>query len=272
MPFSCLASVINWVVVDYPPYYILQGEYSGKGRDESVINLITPLLSQYQVKRHEMPASRAVKSLAKKDEAFCMVSLYKTEERERFITFSNAYSTLGLSPAIAMRKTQAKKLNLDLSKPVSLSELMLLHGLTLGVTLNRAYGRAIDEVIDMVPSHQVTVRAGRDTLESLTYMVQKKRIDLILGYPSEHHYLKSLMDKNNELVQLTIAEASDVVKGYIGCSKNPAGEQALGSIEAVLQQVNKSTPFNEVMLRWLPANMHPVLTPYLYHSQIVKSD
>lgn len=263
LPTYCLAGVINWIVVDYPPYYILEGDFSGQGRDELVIDLVSANLVGYQFKRHVMPASRAVKAINKDDEVYCMASLYRNDERRKFIRFTDEYSTLGLSPAIAMRKTTAEKLGLDSKSPVSLTRLILNHGLTIGTTLNRSFGKEIDEIIALSPEPQVSARAGRDTLESLTYMLMKGRVDIIVGYPSEHTFLKTTMDKQDSLIQLSVLEAKAVSKGYIGCSKNTQGDETVKAINNVLNNVNQSEQFKAVMLRWLPENMAPTLTPYL---------
>lgn len=263
LPTFCLAKMINWIVVDYPPYYILEGDLTGQGRDELVIDLVSANLVGYQFKRHVMPASRAVKALGKDDGVYCMASLYRNKEREAFISFTDEYSTLGLSPAIAMRKAMVDKLQLPSSEAVSLTRLIMQNGLTLGTTLNRSFGKEIDEIISLSPEQQISARAGRDTLESLTYMLLKGRVDIILGYPSEHTYLKTVMDKQDELLQLTVSEVKAVAKGYIGCTKSVEGEAAVKAINSVLSKVNQSEQFQSVMLRWLPKHMSPILTPYL---------
>ena len=263
LPTYCLAEVINWIVVDYPPYYILKGEYMGQGRDEQVIDLVSKNLVGYKFKRHVMPASRAVKALGRSDQVFCMASLYRNQEREQFISFTEQYSTLGLSPAIAMRKSLVDKLELGNRTDVSLRYLILNHGLTVGTTLNRSYSKEIDAILKSSPSEQLSTRAGRDSLESLTYMLLKGRVDIILGYPSEHAYLSKLMDANNELTQLSVQEAKAVATGYIGCSKNPQGDIAIKAIDAALAKLNHSKQFTAVMLRWLPQHMAPTLKPYL---------
>lgn len=263
LSFPLFAKEVNWVLVDYPPYYILQGEYKGQGRDESVVNLLKPHLSEYQHKYHEMPVSRAVKSVRSDDKVFCIASLYKTPERQQFIHFTENYATIGLAPAIAMRKSVATSLSLNEKKPVSLSELITQKGLTIGLPLNRSYGNVLDAVIELAPRHQVSYRAGADSLESLTYMLQKQRVDLILGYPSEHYYLKALMDKEDELTQISISETNQIVKGYLGCSKNKAGKAVIDKLDSALAKRNQSAEFEAIMLRWLPDNLKAYLAPML---------
>lgn len=235
----------------------------GQGRDEQVIDLVSKKLVGYKFKRHVMPASRAVKALGRSNQVFCMASLYRNQEREQFISFTEQYSTLGLSPAIAISKSLVEKLGLSNTYGASLQSLILKHGLTVGSTLNRSYGKEIDTVLKAAPAEQLSMRAGRDSLESLTYMLLKGRVDIILGYPSEHAYLSKLMDANNELTQLSVQEAKAVATGYIGCSKNPQGDIAIKAIDEALAKLNHSKQFTTVMLRWLPQHMAPTLKPYL---------
>ena len=50
---------IEWIMVDFAPYYIMHDKYEGTGRDESVIKLLEKALPEVSFKRTLLPASRA---------------------------------------------------------------------------------------------------------------------------------------------------------------------------------------------------------------------
>ncbi|WP_325051029.1 hypothetical protein [Pseudoalteromonas sp. T1lg21] len=55
---------IEWIMVDFAPYYIMNDKYEGTGRDESVIKLLEKALPEVSFKRTLLPASRAVHELS----------------------------------------------------------------------------------------------------------------------------------------------------------------------------------------------------------------
>ena len=245
-------------MVDFAPYYIMHDKYEGTGRDESVIKLLEKALPEVSFKRTLLPASRAVHELSNPQNNYCMLSLYQSEHRKQHIQFTEHSSTVGLSPSIAIRKELAKKLKLDSTKPVSLKSL-LAENLALGVSMSRSFGANIDKVINESHDANIISRPGRDTLASLTYMLQKKRIDILLGYPSEHYYLAHSMGFEDDLTQLSLTEAPALSIGYIGCTKNKQGEVTVKLLDEALEKIAHTDAFHDVLVRWLPDNLQPIL-------------
>ena len=249
---------IEWIMVDFAPYYIMHDKYEGTGRDESVIKLLEKALPEVSFKRTLLPASRAVHELSNPQNNYCMLSLYQSEHRKQHIQFTEHSSTVGLSPSIAIRKELATKLKLDSTKPVSLKSL-LAESLALGVSMSRSFGANIDKVINESHDANIISRPGRDTLASLTYMLQKKRIDILLGYPSEHYYLAHSMGFEDDLTQLSLTEAPALSIGYIGCTKNKQGEVTVKLLDEALEKIAHTDAFHDVLVRWLPDNLQPIL-------------
>ncbi|NTS77298.1 TIGR02285 family protein [Catenovulum sp. SM1970] len=263
LPVFSQASIINWVIVDYPPYYIISGDNKGQGRDEAIMRLVTAKVDRpFTIQL--LPASRAVKSMDRNDEeVHCLVSLFKTRERKKFLHFTENFSTIGLSPSIAARKSILKQLATYSTKSVYLADMLHKYHLSLGVTLNRSYGQKIDDIIAHISSDKINKRAGQNALESLTYMLLKGRVDLILGYPSEHYYIKNTLDKDNQLIQLKINETNQISFGHIGCSKNNAGERLINDMDQALAELKSTEQYKTIMLRWLPETFKDKLTPHL---------
>ena len=249
---------IEWIMVDFAPYYIMHDKYEGTGRDESVIKLLEKALPEVSFKRTLLPASRAVHELSNPQNNYCMLSLYQSEHRKQHIQFTEHSSTVGLSPSIAIRKELATKLKLASTTPVSLKSL-LAENLALGVSMSRSFGANIDKVINESHDANIISRPGRDTLASLTYMLQKKRIDILLGYPSEHYYLAHSMGFEDDLTQLSLTEAPALSIGYIGCTKNKQGEVTVKLLDEALEKIAHTDAFHDVLVRWLPDNLQPIL-------------
>ncbi|MGX1113022.1 uncharacterized protein (TIGR02285 family) [Pseudoalteromonas sp. MBR-15] len=253
------SKTIEWIVVDFAPYYIMNDRYEGMGRDESVIKLLKNALPDYTFTRTLLPASRAIHELSNPHNNYCMLSLYQSEHRKQHIAFTTHTSTVGLSPSIAIRKELIEKLNLDPSKPISLKSLLNDKHLALGVSMSRSFGSNIDNVINSSHDANIISRPGRDTLASLTYMLHKKRIDILLGYPSEHYYLAHSMGFENELTQLTLSEAPKLSVGYIGCTNNEQGHAMITLLDKALEEIAHTQNFEDILVRWLPDNLKPIL-------------
>ena len=266
LPASATSKTINWVVVDFAPYYILSDQFIGTGRDESVISLLEQELPSYTFNRVIFPSSRALLEVSNPNKTYCMLSLYQSEHRRQHITFSEESSTIGLSPSVAIHKNLIDKLKLDQQIPQSFNSLLNNKKLTLGISMSRSYGLEIDKVINNSADASIIIRPGRDTLSSLTYMLNKQRIDILLGYPSEHFYMAKTMGFDTELTQLQLQEASDFSLGYIGCTNTEQGKEHIAVLNKALREIKQTKAYRDILLRWLPDHLRPILAHHLHRN------
>ncbi|KZW99918.1 hypothetical protein JL49_14930 [Pseudoalteromonas luteoviolacea] len=265
------AKSIDWIITDFPPYYMisddLEGtgreELEGTGRDELVINLLHEHLPDYSEKKIFFPASRAIKALSDKRKTYCMLSLYKTRERQRFMHFSDNYATIGLSPTLAISNKTLAALNKQQLETVSLKQFIEKNNLVLGVVMQRSYGSVLDDIIKSLPKEQVLTRPGQDALESLTNMLIKNRVDAVIGYPSEHHYIHKLTHTRAQLSQLLLDDIAPLAYGYVGCTKNDNGKQIISMINETIPELTNSQAFKSIMIKWLPCYLETKLDKLL---------
>ena len=262
--FFCLSSIsnartINWLAHDFAPYYILNGQYQHQGRDESIISLLEKQLPNITFNRMLIPSGKVIQELSNTSNNVCALSLYKNDYRKEHIYFTDESSTTGLSPSIAMHKKLAKALNIAESKEVSLLDLIQDKKLTLGISMSRSYGQEIDTLINSTPNIDLVIRPTRDSLASLTYMLNLKRIDILLGYPSEHYYLAKSMHFEENLTQRPLTESPALSYGFIGCTKNEQGAEDIAILNEQLKVIKKTQAYNDLLMRWLPEHLRPLL-------------
>lgn len=183
------------------------------------------------------------------------MSLYKNSFREERIYFTDESSTTGLSPAVAMHIKLSRALKLPADKAVSLASLITADKLTLGISMSRSYGNEIDTLINTTPDINLIIRPTRDSLASLTYMLNLKRIDLLLGYPSEHYYLAKSMNFDKNLTQRPLLESPELSYGYIGCTKNQQGAKHIALLNEQLKIIKQTQAYTQILMRWLPAHL-----------------
>lgn len=263
IPLLSSAKTITWVTVDFAPYYILNGDNKGLGREQKIIDALQKELPSYDFKYRQMPASRATYEATQLNEAYCIVSLFKTPSRKKYMFFSEQASTIGFAPTVVLHTETLKLLNINPNSPISLDKLINEYKLTLGVAMQRSYGEALDQVITAAPQAQKVIRPGRDSLASLTYMLAKKRVDMIIGYPSEHQYLKTTLKTGADLAQLKLKEVNKFVHGYIGCSKDENSQAFLKDADKALSKLNKQETFYTIMQYWVPEQFKLSLLNYI---------
>ncbi|KZN45202.1 TIGR02285 family protein [Pseudoalteromonas luteoviolacea] len=257
---------IDWIITDFPPYYMINDADEGTGRDELIIDLFHTYLPDYENNKVYFPASRAIRALSDKRNTFCMLSLYKTPQRQKFIRFSQNYTTIGLSPTIATTTATLEALGFENASKVRLKPFIEQNKLVLGVVMQRSYGSALDQVISSIEKDQVVIRPGQDALESLTYMLKKGRVDAVIGYPSEHFYLHK-QTNTKDVVQLLLEDVDPIVHGYVGCTDNTTGREIIKKIDSVANTVVNSQEFKTVMQKWLPSYLEIKLSKLMKNKE-----
>lgn len=261
---TCDARTIKWLTHDFAPYYILSGPDKSQGRDESIISLLEQQLPHINFERIIIPSGKVIQELANQQSNACALSLYKNKYREERVYFTHQSSTAGLSPSIAMHQKLSAALDIESSESsVSLTHLLVKKQLTLGVSMNRSYGSEIDKIINTTPNTNIVIRPTRDTLSTLTYMLNLERIDILLGYPSEHYYLAKTMGFSDNLTQRMLTEAPKISYGYIGCTKNEQGAEDIATLNQQLKILKQTKEYKQVLTRWLPNDLKPKLTLHL---------
>lgn len=252
---SFAQKTISWLKTDFPPYYILSGKQQGLGRDESIIALLQQALPEYQFELVEMPGGRVIKELTNPHKSFCMLSLYKTPERESAVLFTQGFSTLGLPISLVLRKSLAIDLGVENEKVVSLRQLFSHPSLRLGVSAKRSYGNDVDEIIANLPEQQKFYRSGQDVLSSLLYMLKLGRVDAALGYPAEHLYLARRHEIESQLRIFQIEENTAFSQGFIGCTNNVKGYENIKVLEQALTKIKQQPEYQEALMRWVPLTL-----------------
>jgi len=94
-------------------------------------------------------------------------------------------------------------------------------------------------------------------------MLNLKRIDILLGYPSEHYYLAKTMGFTDNLTQRMLTEAPEISYGYIGCTKNEQGAEDIATLNQQLKLIKQTEDYKQILTRWLPSHLKPKLGAHL---------
>lgn len=251
---------ITWLKFDFPPYYFVQGEDKGRGRDKRLVELLGAEFQQTKTAWREVPTSSVIELLSNPTKQFCAFSLYKTPERQLSMLFSQHPSTINIAPVVAMRQTEKNHIFAS-TADISMHQLLDSESMTLGVSSGRSFGNELDKVINRSSNNfHIFRRSGVDALTNLLDMLYLKRLDMVIGYPDELGYLIQRGGYKQPLLMLRLVESPEHSLGYIGCNKNEWGKQAIEQLNQILVWRPYQKDYQDVIRYWLPENLHPALT------------
>jgi len=241
--FSDSADYIDWYVYDRPPAHFLSGPKVGEGYLDKLLALTIKELPEYRHNKVQATIARGLHEM-ESSKNVCHVSIFKTEQREAFTTFSLGYM---MSPnlQVIISKKLAKELNL--SNNISLENLFTKHKLRAIKLPKRSYTKMVDDVFER---HPLLIHSRASSSEAGLYsMLKKGRADFLVAVPSSANYV--LGDKAHLYESFTIKGLNKYGTAYIGCSKTPFGEKVIRKINKVLLEIRGKKTYLKAMSTWL---------------------
>lgn len=225
---------ITWFRADFPPVTIPFGEQVNTGFFDKTMKILIEQLPDY-THNFQVANFKRIMMEIESNRNVCCPSLYKTKERERFVTFS-VPAMIVLPNGIISSEQNRKKFtpHLDAEGKISLSSLLADNSVTIGISNGRKYSGGIDEILqEFQNSGSILVQSGNDVFRGLMKMMHLGRIDGLIGYPVEAGFFTRKDKELNDFVYYPIKESSVLYTvGYIGCPDTDWGK-------TVIERVNK---------------------------------
>ena len=240
--FSYAEDRITWTVLDFPPVHIWDGPYAGKGYADFVMQLLVSSLDGYRHEFLKCNMARSVK-MFREQEKVAHPAILKKDDRDSYIEFSIPAYVL-IPNGVIIPKHQADKLRPYINDDGAflLEKAIALSDLKVGVSVERAYGGVIDEILMKYKNHKnICVSPYEELLKNLFKMMKIGRIDYIIGYPIEAEYFSKNLGIIENIICLPIEGMPEYFLGYIGLPKNEWGKTAVKKINSVLKS-SRNTP------------------------------
>ena len=238
------SDTIHWYVNNFPPLNILAGPDRGRGWGDARIQIVSKRMPAFRHEIIESSGTRMFEDMKIKPNV-CSPNLFRTIEREAYIEFSEPFSWIIPNGVLTTRTRYAQlESYLDANGALRLEDVLKNGKHKIGIIASRSYGKGIDTVLKknagtpavvVVPS--VNYPAGR-----LLKLIMQGEYDLIPGYAVELRYLAREIGLNEkDYVFLTVAEESQLVPTYVGCSKSELGKRAITAVNKLIadEQVGK---------------------------------
>lgn len=264
--------IINWYRADFPPVSIPRGHHANEGFFDKTMSLLIERLPEYE-HQFQIANFKRIMMQLEKNRNVCCPSLYKTKDRERFVTFSTPAMIVLPNGVITPKNNSSKFLPyLDAEGNISLQSLLQDNNITLGISSGRLYSGGIDQILKQFDGNKnLLVRSGDDVFQGLMNMMLLGRIDCLLGYPVEAGYFVRENSKVNDFIYFPIKESSvPFTVGHIGCPNNEWGRTIISRIDEIVKK-HRDKEFINFYGEWLDSatrEVHQEMTQDYFNSLV----
>ena len=254
---------ITLVTRNFPPGWISDGHYAGKGFLQKGLAMVKKELPEYVHLTEDMSNERML-FLLKNGKKYCRGSLKKTPDNIKIADFSIS-SIIYPSVRLYFRKADADRFKKFITAgKISLDRIMQDNNYSLGRETIRNYDDITNAIIKKhAPGANIVYRISTDA-EALVKMLIASRFDYILEYPYTVSFvLKSQKLPLDELISVPVAEIREQFQlAHIAVPKNQWGHKVLADINRVLIKLKKSPEYKALLEEWLPAEDLPAYREY----------
>lgn len=207
---------------------------------------------QHQFVEQIVPWPRAM-HMAQSGGPYCLISAFYTPERAQFLRFGQPYGyLLPIGVVIRAQDREVFAKHLTTAGHLRLDETLQDPAVSLGVASSRSYGPLIDAQLGpLLKSGATNIRQvyQDESTKSLFAMLEHRRFDYTLSYPSEVVYYAT---PGNELVFYPIDGNNKLLEGRLSCTKDAATDQVFADIGKIVPSKASWAVFLAAYERWLP--------------------
>ena len=257
---------ITWLVLDLPPLFIIKGPDAGNGIADRVQKMISNGLKERRSETRVANASRIARELSG-DGKVCFAGEFYGNP-----AFLTSIPTIALPPhnLIVLKENAHLFGN---GEKVSLKSLLDNRELIFGTAKNRLYGPELDGILrQYAGSKNIYARSGKDTLEGLLGMLDKKRVHYLIEYPVSIRYAAKKAGMWDRLKVIPIQENAEAlsIRGAVRCSDTPWGRQLIGEINEVLRMIRPTPEYRRIIEDWIIASGNEKDYWKIHESQVLK--
>lgn len=256
---TAAADDVTWVGTDFPPMAMSQGPNAHEGYIDAMYRFLRESSPQHVFREEIVPWTRAL-NMAKSGGPYCLLSALQTPEREAYLRFSAPYAYL-FPIGVVIRATDQAQFAAHITKAgdFQLAEVIQKPEFGMGVASSRSYGPRIDSVLNPLVAagakHVHRVHQDEST-KYLLSMLEAKRFDYMLAYPSEVGYYASTAVA---LRFYPIEGNNDLVAGRLSCTKSPQTDRVFADVSALVPTAKSRAVVLAAYERWLPKYL---IAPY----------
>lgn len=256
---SFAQDTIQWLTIDFPPLFIVQGKFKGQGVIDQSTALMQSLLPDSRHRNIKSNTKRALKALEKG--GTCFNGAFKNAKRDAVGQFGVINLVIPVHNLV-MRKSIYNQ-HFAGQRKVSLEQILKNDKLRFGYAAERSYGKTISNIIDKYKNNQhLSNYEGSNISGNLLAMLVKDRFDFIVEYPwvTRYELATSNQTQKQNIVHLQIEELGDrqfLASGFYCSHKDGFGERIMKQLVPALQKEMSTTHYRGFVERWLDEDSIP---------------
>ena len=168
---------ITWMKYVWPPVYINEGPYKGRGNADAILQFFQEELTEYVHQTQTVNSARALQSM-KNGKKVCIVGTLKTPEREKFLLYA---IPIGITLPNAIIVKQSKLSLFGNVDTLSLEQLLKNNKMKGGIIHQRSYTPVIDSILEKYKNQSnLYVKSSANMVENIFNMLMLDRLDYII--------------------------------------------------------------------------------------------
>lgn len=257
---------ILWNTVSYAPSLISEGPYKNQGFSDMSRELFIFNLEEYE---HEILAGSIQKAMQdlESNENYCFTGLTRDKFKEEFIQYSKPFLEI-LPNELVIRNEDKKRFKsyIGLKTGVNLHRLLQNNGFVFGYVKHREYTSYINRLIllNEDKKHLFSKKISSQSVGLLELLAQEK-FDYMIEYPTVLSYVTKKKNINVEFSSYPIMSSNDLVKLYVGCSKNEFGKNVIKKIDKLIDTNHEM--FEAFYKSWLDYNSKKKYEEYIMNNK-----
>jgi uncharacterized protein (TIGR02285 family) len=250
---------IQWLTIDFPPLFIVKGEFTGQGMADQSNALMQSLLLDYRHQNVKSNTKRALEAL--EQGGTCFNGAFKNAKRDAVGQFGMTNLVIPVHNLV-MRKNIYDQ-HFAGQRKVSLEQLLKEDRLRFGYAAERSYGKTLSDIIDKYKNNkQLINNEGGNISSNLLRMLLKDRVDYVVEYPWVTRYEMEMIkhDQKQDIVLVQIEEFGEsqfLAAGFYCSQKDGFGERVMTQLIPALQQAMSTTRYRGFVERWLDEGSIP---------------
>lgn len=239
--------VITWATPDFAPVFMPdQSGYIDRYQRE-----VQKQMPEYEHRSVKANFARALEMM-RTGEKVCSLAMLKTPEREKILTYTSPYLLLH-SNHLILEATDVPQNKQFISNGEIDLENFLKSGRKIGLSFGRSYGAKTDQVLaSFKDSKQLDIRRGNDVFEGLFGMLDRGRLDAILGFRAELIWFSRKHKHEERLVSFPLKGEDKFFLGHAACGKSDWGVTTAKKIDAILDKMKLDKRYFSIYLEFIP--------------------
>lgn len=224
-----------WYTLDQPPYYTIER----LGIHDKMVDYLIARMPNYEHSIQKSTIKRALEGIKQKESAVWL-GLYKTSDREKFVSYHTIPLYLNPNVMLATSKRNLYKIKpfLKSDETVDLEKMFLSNQVVVGITAGRGYSGIID---DLILKHRGTEvlyeRHSANMTTGFLHMLMNNRIDAYFEVPISIGPTARIVGvKESEIVLIPISGISLYEPVYVGMPQSDFGDRVVSRIDEIMKE------------------------------------